>query len=133
MTVSATISVRSVAMQLWVGTAVALAIAVGWSLLAVTHPTTTYHFDPLFVVIAPVALARIRSTAPLPWRIVLAGSGIGAGLALATTVLLDGAGVLRGPTLIGSIGPVTEALIVIMFGVAIEVVSTLLRVDRSAH
>lgn len=133
MAISETTSVRSVSAHLWVGAAVALLVAVGWSLLAVTHPTTTYHFDPFVVVIAPVLLMRFRSAGPLPWRVVLAGGGIGAVVALATTVFLAAAGAFRGPTLIGYISPVAEALIAILLGVAVEVVSTLIRLGRRAR
>lgn len=100
---SATTAARSTGPRLWAGMAVALAVAAGWFLLALIHPTTTYDLDPLLVVIAPVALTRFRSTGTLSWRIVWAGSGIGAGLALATTILPDGVGALRGPSLLGSI------------------------------
>ncbi|GAA1336604.1 hypothetical protein GCM10009611_01930 [Arthrobacter roseus] len=85
----------SIAVQLWLGSVVALAVAAGRFLLAVTHPTTTYHFDPFLVVVAPFALLRPRLAAS-PWRMVLVGSGIVAGLALAATLLLDSAGALRG-------------------------------------
>ncbi|MDQ0278818.1 hypothetical protein QO003_003121 [Arthrobacter silviterrae] len=97
-----------------------------------THPTTTYHFDPFLVVIAPFALLRPRRGAS-PWRLVLAGSGIGAALALAVTLLLNSAGALRGPALLGSIGSLAEALIAIVLGIAVVVVSTLIRQARSAH
>lgn len=130
---SAPTPIRVVTARLWVGTVVAVAVAVGWLLLALTHPTTTYHFDPLLVVIAPVALTHFRSTGRLPWRIVLVGSGIGAGLALATTMLLGGVGALRGPSLLGSISPVAEAVIAILLGVAVAVVSSLIRQARRAH
>ncbi len=81
---------RSIAAQLWLGSVVALAAAAGWFLLAVTNPTTTYHFDPFLVVITPFVLLR-PGRAASQWRIVLAGSGIGAALALAATLLLDSA------------------------------------------
>lgn len=118
---------RSHGAQLWLGTAVAALIAIGWFLLAISHPTTTYHVDPFLVVIAPVALMRFRNTGPLPWGLVLAGSGIGAGFALTTTALLYGAGALRGPGLIGPISPEAEVLIAILLGVVVEVVFTLVR------
>ncbi len=121
---------HSIPARLRAGTAIAVVIAIGWFLLALTHPTTTYHFDPFLVVIAPVALTRFRSTRPLRWRVVLAGSGIGAGVALATTVLLNDAGALRGPALIGPIGPVSEVLIAILLGVIVEAVFSLVRWPR---
>lgn len=125
---------RSIAVQLWLGTVVALAVAAGWFLLAVTHPTTTYHFDPFLVVLAPFALLRPRRAAS-PWRLVLAGSGSGSGaaLALAVTLLLDGVGALRGPALLRSLSPTPEALIAIVLGIAVVVASTRIRQARSAH
>lgn len=123
---------RSIAVQLWLGTVVALAVAAGWFLLAVTHPTTTYHFDPFLVVLAPFALLRPRRAAS-PWRLVLAGSAIGAALALAVTLLLDGVGALRGPALLRSLSPTPEALIAIVLGIAVVVASTRIRQARSAH
>ena len=125
-------STRSIAVQLWLGSVAALAVAAGWFLLAVAHPTTTYHFDPFLVVIAPFALLRPRRAAS-PWPMVLAGSGIGAALAVTTTLLLDSAGALRGPGYLGSVGPAAEASIAVVLGIAVAVVSTLLRQTRSAR
>ena len=64
---------------------------------------------------------------------VLAGSGIGAGLAVNATLLLYSAGAMRGPALYGSIGPAAEAPIAIVLGIALAVVSTLIRQASSAH
>ncbi|MEO7005612.1 MAG: hypothetical protein ABI275_09425 [Terrimesophilobacter sp.] len=127
---SASTSLRAISARLWLGAVVALAVAVGWFLLAVTNPTTTYHFDPFLVVIAPVALTRLRHAGSLSWRIVLIGTGIGTGLALATTALLSSVGGLRGPGLVGAVSPVAEALIGILLGVTVEVASTLVRKHR---
>ncbi len=130
---SAPTSLRVITARLWLGAVVALTVAVGWFLLAVTNPTTTYHFDPFLVVIAPVALTRFRHTGSLSWRIVLIGTGIGTGLALATTALLSSVGGLRGPGLVGGIDPVAEALIGILLGVAVQVLSTLSRKHRGGR
>ena len=126
-------SLRSSAAQLWPGTVVALAVAAGWFLLAVAHPTTTYHFDPFLVAIAPFVILRLQRAAT-PWRMVLASTGFGAALALAETLLLDNAGALRGPAVLGIIGPMPESLISILPGIlAVVVVHTLIRQARSAH
>ena len=65
---------------------------------------------------------------------VLASTGFGAALALAATLLLDNAGALRGPAVLGIIGPMPESLISILPGIlAVVVVHTLIRQARSAH
>ncbi len=113
--------------RLWEGAAVAAVVAVGWLLLALNQPTTTYHFAPLVLVIAPVALMRMRVNRSLPWRSVLTGTGIGAVLALVAAGILFASHALRGPGLVADIGPVAEIFIAIILGMAIEIASTAVR------
>jgi hypothetical protein len=132
-TETATSPVHKVTVRLWAGVIVATALAASWVVLAVINPTTTYHFDPLLVVIAPVAVTRLRSSGSLTWRTVAAGTGIGVGVAVSSTLLLDGVNALRGPSLFGSISPAVEAMIAILLGIAVEVASTIIRQRRGVR
>lgn len=110
---------------MWASATVALVVSVGWLLLAVSHPTTTYHFAPLIIVIAPVMFMRISVEYRLRWRYVLASTGTGAAIALATTTVLVAWGALRGPSIAdhlgGDSGAIGEAFITIGLGVAIVI------------
>ncbi|TAM71647.1 MAG: hypothetical protein EPN48_00860 [Microbacteriaceae bacterium] len=113
--------------RLWEGATVAAIIAIGWLVLAVNHPTTTYHFTPLVIVIAPVALMRMRVDRSLPWRCVMSGTGIGVAFALVASAILFASGSLRGPGLVGSIGPVAEVFIAIGLGIVTAIGPTVVR------
>ena len=100
-----------------VAVAGALALAIGWTLLALHGPTTTYHVAPVVVTVTPIWIIRRRSVprANHAVRYVV----LGAAIAAITTVTLSASGNLRGPTLTGSHTATTEAILAIAVGVAL--------------
>ncbi len=83
-----------------------LAAAAGWLVLALTHPTTTYHLAPLLLTALawPLAAARQpdRATSARNALRAVVGSALLAGVALGILALT---GALDGPALIGSTAP----------------------------
>ena len=88
---------------------IALAIALGWTLLALRSPTTTYHLAPVLVTIAPIWIIRRQGNAR--GKHAIQYIVIGAAIAALTTVVLSASGNLRGPTLTGSRGAAAEAML----------------------
>ncbi|MBI1351246.1 MAG: glutaredoxin [Actinomycetales bacterium] len=104
-----------------------LAAAAGWLVLALTHPTTTYHLAPLLTAVAwPLAAARNRDR-PLRGGAALHAAIGSALLAIGVLGILALAGALDGPALIGSTAA-EESLIMIAAGTLIGL--GLLRHDR---
>ncbi len=97
-----------------------LAAAVGWLVLALTHPTTTYHLAPLLTALAwPLAAARQpdRATSARNALRAVVGSALLAGVVLGVLALT---GALDGPALIGSTAA-QESLIMIAAGTLISI------------
>ncbi len=95
-----------------------LAAAAGWLVLAMTHPTTTYHFAPLLTALAWPLGATRNPDRPHRGRDglrALIGSALLAGTVLGILAL---AGALDGPALIGSTAA-EESLILIAAGTLI--------------
>ncbi|GAW49219.1 MULTISPECIES: glutaredoxin domain-containing protein [unclassified Nocardioides] len=94
-----------------------LAAGVGWLILALTHPTTTYHLAPLLTAVAwPLTVARRpASRGSRDGLRAVTGGALLAGLVLGVLAL---AGALDGPALIGSTAA-RESLIVIAVGTLI--------------
>lgn len=89
-----------------------------WMLLALSHPTTTYHFAPLVIALAwPLAVSRNPSRGRRRRHrfVAVIGGGLLGG---ATLAILAGAHVLAGPTLIGS-NANDESLIMLTAGALI--------------
>lgn len=104
-----------------------LAAAVGWLVLALTHPTTTYHLAPLLTAVAwPLAAARKPDRSHRGWAALHAVIG-SALLAFGVLGILALAGALDGPALIGSTAA-EESSIMIAAGTLIGM--GLLRHDR---
>lgn len=93
-----------------------LAVVLIWVVLAGWRPTTTWHLAPLLIVLAPPWMAAHR-----PDRHRLRWIGVGVGLALATTLVLDLLQLLRGPVLVGSDATI-EAVLAITAGAILGLV-----------
>ncbi len=95
------------------------AVALGWVLMAITHPTTTYHFAPLVAVVVVPFLARARTQKSIPLRRALVLTSGGALPALIATAVIESLNALGGPTLISAGGALVETLIAIGAGLLI--------------
>lgn len=84
--------------------------------LAFARPTVTYHLAPALVAAAYPALRWAGRRAPL--RSALFGTAAAAAVVVATALVLDVAGVLRGPALVGG-DALGEALIAAAAGAGI--------------
>lgn len=105
----------------WAGLPVTVAATAGWVLLAVTSPTTTYHFAPAVVAAAWPVARRMRVGQRLSAKAVSATVGGGIAVALIVTLALALTGALLGPTFFGSDGAVVEVLVMIAVGALIGV------------
>lgn len=83
-------------MSHWRGAAAALGTAVLWWVLAARTPTSTFHFAPLIVAAAWVAVEGMSEAGLTPRASVRLGIA-GFVLASVVTLLLDAAGNLEGP------------------------------------
>lgn len=88
-----------------------LAVALVWVVLAWVRPTTTWHLAPLLVVLAPLWTAE-QLQLPRRTAVRLTWVAVGTVLALAATAVLQVAGMLAGPVLVGSVAWVEAMLIV---------------------
>ncbi len=88
---------------------VASALAMLWSVLAMWHPTITYHFGPTLVAASIPLFVRIRDR-PWPSRLALLPATSGLLVAAVTTVALTLADALRGPVIVGGNATVEAAL-----------------------
>jgi len=79
------------------GLLAALTFGVVWAYLAAGTPTSTYHFAPLIVAGAWVAVDGARGAGLTQRRVVNEATG-GAALAIAVTLILEVKGDLSGPT-----------------------------------
>lgn len=112
------------------GLGMTLLAALGWFALAISHPTTTYHFGPAIAAAAWPLVRRARTGRPLPpVAALLTGLG-GVVVAAATTLVLQSRGALEGPVLLG-VSPVGEAVISAAVGAAVAVVLSQVRRRRS--
>lgn len=94
-----------------------MAVAVAWTLLAISHPTVTFHLGPVLVAAAwPVGLRRgaaVRVASADALRGALGGLLVTA-VAAFVLVALDA---MRGPTLWGSGHAVVEVIPAALAGV----------------
>jgi hypothetical protein len=96
-----------------------LVIGAVWMLLAVWHPTTTYHLGPALVAAAwPLTLRRRDRNGRAPWQAVVLSVLGGAAVVVAVIALLAARGAMAGPTLFGGHGAVVEALLTTAVGAA---------------
>ena len=100
-------------------------VALGWALIASTHPTTTYHFAPVVVVAVLAFYVRARTERPVRFRTGVHLSVVGALIALITTALVENLGALQGPTLWGPDGALAETLLAIAAGFLIGLTTTI--------
>lgn len=85
-----------------------------WVVLAIARPGVTYHLAPLIVASLPAVAGGFEGRAePMP---VARLAGVGAGLALGTSLLLSSLGRLAGPTLLPFGGAALEAVIFSFLG-----------------
>lgn len=91
--------------------AVSGVVALGWALMASTHPRTTYHFAPVVIVAVLAFYVRARTEHPMRIRAGLSLSVAGALIALITTAVVENLDALRGPTLWGPGGALAETLL----------------------
>lgn len=99
--------------------AVSSTVALGWVLMAITHPTTTYHFAPLVAVVVAPFLVRARTQKSIPLRSALVLTSAGVLPALIATAVIESLDALGGPTLIGAGGALVETLVAIAAGLII--------------
>lgn len=96
-----------------------VALATGWVVLALTVPSTTYHFAPSMVAASWPVAQRLRAGRRLrPSRIALVNVG-GMALVGASTAALDSVGALSGPTFAGTPGALGETLVMAGLGVLV--------------
>lgn len=107
--------------------AVSGAVALGWALMASTHPTTTYHFAPVVAVAVLTFYVRARTEQSVPFRIGLSLSAAGALIALITTAVIENLDALQGPTLWGPGSALAETLLAIAAGFLIGLTATMSR------
>jgi len=107
--------------------AVSGAVALGWALMASTHPTTTYHFAPVVAVAVLTFYVRARVEQPVPFRIGLNLSAAGALIALITTAVIENLDAPQGPTLWGPGSALAETLVAITAGFLIGLTATMSR------
>ena len=94
----------------------AVAVTTVWTVLALRHPTVTYHLAPLLVAAAWPGVARAtRGRATMAVGLRAAGGGLL--VAVLATAELRALGALRGPALIGG-SATTEALLGAVVGAA---------------
>lgn len=101
--------------------AVSSAVALGWVLMALAHPTTTYHFAPLIAVVVVPFLVRARTQKSIPLRRALGLTAGSALPALIATAVIENLNALGGPALIGAGGALVETLVAIAAGLIIGV------------
>lgn len=104
-----------------------LGLAIVWVAAAFWRPESTYHLAPILIVAAaPMMLWKSNGS-------LLAVTRFGMLVALATTTLLMGLGLLRGPSLLPSGGAFAESLV---FGAAtalVIVAAAVLPSRKSTH
>lgn len=104
-----------------------LGLAVVWVAAAFWRPESTYHLAPILIVgVAPMMLWKSN-------RSLLAVTTFGVLVALATTTLLMGFDLLRGPSLLPSGGAFAESLVFAAATVLAIVVAAVLPRQTSAH
>lgn len=94
--------------------------AVIWVIAAAISPTTTFHLAPVIVSAWPAVAVRRRADGP-------AASLTGLVVAVAVTLGLSLAGLLRGPSLLTSVGPAAESAIGAALGTLVGLVVMRLR------
>lgn len=106
----------------WTGIPFMVALCVGWMLLALTVPATTYHFAPTMVAATWPVAQRLRSGHRLrPLRLGITSGG-GAVIVLAVTAVLESMDALSGPTVFGTEGALGETVVMTGVGVLIGLV-----------
>lgn len=100
-------------------------VALGWALMASTHPTTTYHFAPVVAVAVLAFYVRARTELPVALRSGLRLSAGGVLIALITTAVVENLDALQGPTLWGPGSALAETLIAIAAGFLIGLTATI--------
>jgi hypothetical protein len=113
--------------------AVAGVVASGWALMAMTHPTTTYHFAPIIAVAVVALYVRGRVDRPLGFRRGLSLAGAGVLIAVIATTVLGSLNALRGPTLWGTGSALAETLMAIAVGFLIGATAMIGPRRRETH
>ena len=102
-------------------------LAIVWIAAAFWRPESTYHLAPILVVgIAPMMLWNSKGS-------LLAVTAFGLGIALATTLLLMGLDLLRGPSLLPSGGAFAESLVFAAATALVTLAAEALPRRASAH
>lgn len=111
-----------------------VAAAALWVALALWRPTTTWHLGPVLVAAAAPWLVRqgVRAGDRRDVTRVAWGAAAGFLVAAAVTAALGGAGLLRGPTLLGRPGAGAEALVLSGVGAGLPTARGLLRALRGS-
>lgn len=102
----------------WTGVPITAAAAAGWIALAVTNPTTTYHFAPTVLAAALPVSRRIRTEDRLSPRSLIVATSAGLGFALVVTAVLAWLGALAGPTFVGTAAAGAETVVMAVVGAA---------------
>jgi hypothetical protein len=101
------------------GPVASLVIAAVWAVLAIWHPTTTYHLGPALVAAAwPLTLRGRAGIARARVRAVVMSALGGTVTAFAAIGLLAARHALAGPTVLGGHGAMTEAFLAAVVGAA---------------
>ncbi len=93
--------------------AVAAVPAAAWALLATRSPTSTHHFAPLVVAVAPLVFLQTAGRCEID-----VGAAVGAAVGLGATGALAVSDRLRGPTFIHTRPSWPELVLVVVIGAA---------------
>ncbi len=96
--------------------AVSAFLALGWTIIALLNPSTTYHFASVIVTVAPPFYLRVRTEKRLAAGRAVAASAIGAVVALVADAVIEALHSMRGPTVLHLGNPLVESLVGIGVG-----------------
>ncbi|MGH3951381.1 MAG: hypothetical protein ACRDSE_20065 [Pseudonocardiaceae bacterium] len=123
---------RNTTVPWWTGLPFLLGIAAVWLTLAVTSPSTTYHFAPMIMAAAVPVARRSRTGGRLAWRELAVAAAAGVVASLSVTILLVSLDALSGPTFFGTPGAVRETLVMTGLGALIGLLIGSWRTSRSS-
>jgi hypothetical protein len=103
--------------DLFFGVMIALAISAVWVVFGFTNVNTNYHFAPLVITLAPIAVVRLRRARRVDTKTTIAAVAGGAGAATLGALMLLALVALDGPTLAPGLSPEGEAIIMVAIGV----------------
>lgn len=102
--------------MLIVTAAISLAASLGWVLLSVAHPATTYHLAPVLVTALAAVWPRFRAENPLSIGAAAGSAAVGAVSASIVAGVIYGLHSMNGPTMFNIASPLVESFLGIVVG-----------------